>query len=128
MPRILVIDDQPADIIREMLEGCGHEIIVGGWGEANNYIYGTGGVEVVDLVLIDYNMPAMNGDGVLKFYEDVRKTSGTKFVFFSAESNIASIARDAQADGSLQKSMDRLVQQQIFSDINKILKGERIFR
>ena len=61
--RILVVDDEPmvCDSVRMMLVGDGHEVETAGSGEAALAIFEE---RRFDLVIVDYELPLMNGDKV----------------------------------------------------------------
>jgi len=65
LARILVIDDEDIilDIMRRVLEECGHEIITAKNGEEGLRLYRQ---EVPDLVITDINMPKKDGFEVIQ--------------------------------------------------------------
>lgn len=61
--RVLVVEDDPVNqqLARAQLERLGHVPIVVGSGESALELLGTGGVGPVDVVLMDEQLPGMNG-------------------------------------------------------------------
>lgn len=117
--RILVIDDQPdfLDIFSKKLQSEGYEV-----NTANGAINGLEQVKATkpDLVLMDVNMPGMNGAEALAAMKADPETANIKVVFLTNLGNMKDaeqglneqFAKEIGAAGYIQKT----------SDINSIVK------
>jgi CheY-like chemotaxis protein len=81
--RILVVDDDRIHLVtaQELLEDDGYEVLT--------HVTGFGATEKVmvtrpDLVLLDVNMPALSGEGLLPLLKGREQTRDTKVVLYSS--------------------------------------------
>ncbi len=105
--KILVVDDSvlALHLMRSVLEKLGYQVVT----QATPF--GTAGVvlsEKPDLVLLDVNMPALNGDELTRIIRQHSLTQGTRVLLFSdmPEAELAKRAENAGADGYLHKTID----------------------
>ena len=100
MERILIIQDSPSAnaMLKFRLESGGFSVETVETGEE--------GVEKAkasqyQLILLDYNLPGMNGSQVCKALKGEAKTRNTPVVFMSAkdEEKLSQITKEAGADG-----------------------------
>ena len=100
MERILIIQDSPSAnaMLKFRLESGGFSVETVETGEegvektkANQY----------QLILLDYNLPGMNGSQVCRALKKEEKTRNTPVVFMSAkdEEKLSQITKEAGADG-----------------------------
>ncbi|MBY5931706.1 response regulator transcription factor [Tateyamaria omphalii] len=125
MPCILIADDH--DLVRDTIAAYletaeGFTVLT-----ASNFdaaLDNMKGLEAVDMLILDYNMPGMNGlDGL----ERARKTHpATKVVLMSGVANkdVANAAMAQGADGFIPK---RLAAKSMVNAIKFVLAGERYF-
>ena len=118
MKTCLIVDDSSVirKVARRILEGLDFQIV-----EAEN---GEKAVEVCkrgmpDAVLLDWNMPVMDG---FEFLRTLRKMPGgakPKVVFCTTENDVSQIARamHAGADEYIMKPFDRQIVQSKFEEI-----------
>ncbi len=118
MKQILVVDDSSVirKVARRILEGMNFET-----SEADN---GLKALEVCaaampDAILLDWNMPVMDG---FEFLEELRRMPGgvgPKVVFCTTENDISHIAKamHAGADEYIMKPFDREIVQSKFEEI-----------
>src|SRR3972149_2485603 len=102
MDRILIIQDSPSAnaMLKFRLESGGFSVETVETGEE--------GVEKAkasqyQLILLDYNLPGMNGSQVCKALKGEAKTRNTPVVFMSAkdEEKLSQITKEAGADGDI---------------------------
>jgi CheY-like chemotaxis protein len=83
MARILVIDDDLThlDLTRELLEAEGHAVAVhrGAFGATERVM-----VERPDLVLVDVNMPALSGEGLVAVLRAREQTRDARILLHSS--------------------------------------------
>jgi two-component system chemotaxis response regulator CheY len=92
--RALVVDDSRAirSMLRRLLTGLGFEVTDAGDGaEALALLHGS--AEHVDLALVDWNMPVMDGLTFLKAMRADRRFADMVVLMVSSESDPAKIAR-----------------------------------
>ena len=100
MDRILIIQDSPSvnAMLKFRLESGGFSVETVETGEegiekakANQY----------QLILLDYNLPGMNGSQVCRILKEEDNTRNTRIVFMSAkdEDKLTQITKEAGADG-----------------------------
>jgi len=100
MDRILIIQDSPSvnAMLKFRLESGGFSVETVETGEegiekakANQY----------QLILLDYNLPGMNGSQVCRILKEEDNTSNTRIVFMSAkdEDRLTQITKEVGADG-----------------------------
>ncbi|WP_147108906.1 response regulator transcription factor [Tateyamaria sp. syn59] len=125
MPCILIADDHDLvrDTIAAYLEAVDEFTVI----TASNFEAALGsmkGINAVDLLILDYNMPGMNG---LEGLERARKSHpAIKVVLMSGVANkdVAQTAMSMGADGFIPK---RLAAKSMVNAINFVLAGERYF-
>lgn len=90
-PTIWVADDEPdiLDLYREILEGAGYDVECAGDGPT---LLDRVGDDVPDLVLLDINMPGMNGWEVRRQLREDPRTEGVPVIAVTAVSDGASQA------------------------------------
>ncbi len=100
MERILIIQDSPSAnaMLKFRLESGGFSVETTETGEEG--IEKTK-VSQYQLILLDYNLPGMNGSQVCRILREQDKTRNTPIVFMSAkdEEKLTQITREAGADG-----------------------------
>lgn len=87
--RILVVDDQPVicDLLREHLEGDGHQVVVAGDGtEALEKFRAASPPSAYDLLLTDQAMPGMNGEALATAVK--KSAPGTPVILLSGFSDL----------------------------------------
>ena len=103
----LITDDSPVirKVIRRILKGLDFEI-----DEAEHGVIALEkcAVRMPDIVLLDWNMPVMNGIEFLRELREKYDRNATKVVFCTTESGVAHIreAMDAGADDYIIKPFD----------------------
>ena len=123
-PRLLPVDDHPM-LRRGMADLLSLEMDIHVAGEANHGIEALNFLQEtsVDLIVLDYNMPVMNGIETLKAIRE-RQIEG-KVLLFTVSDNIKDV-QDALAlgvDGYLLKDMEP---DEIVGNIRRILRGELV--
>ena len=102
MDKILIIQDSPSinAMLKFRLESGGFSVETVETGEE--------GIEKIkefqyQLVLLDYNLPGMNGSQICRILKDGEKTRNITVVFMSAkdEDKLSLITKEAGADGYL---------------------------
>lgn len=100
MERILIIQDSPSAnaMLKFRLESGGFSVETTETGEEG--IEKTK-VSQYQLILLDYNLPGMNGSQVCRILKEQDKTRNTPVVFMSAkdEEKLTQITREAGANG-----------------------------
>ena len=100
MDRILIIQDSPSvnAMLKFRLESGGFSVETVETGEE--------GIEKTEasqyqLILLDYNLPGMNGSQVCRTLKEKDNTRNTRIVFMSAkdEDKLTQITKEARADG-----------------------------
>lgn len=122
--RLLLIDDHPM-LRRGMADLLSLEMDIHVAGEANHGVEALSFLQEtsVDLIVLDYNMPVMNGIETLKAIRE-RQIEG-KVLLFTVSDNIKDV-QDALAlgvDGYLLKDMEP---DEIVGNIRRILRGELV--
>ncbi|OBX83227.1 two-component system response regulator NarL [Moraxella nonliquefaciens] len=122
--RLLLVDDHPM-LRRGMADLLSLEMDIHVAGEANHGIEALNFLQEtsVDLIVLDYNMPVMNGIETLKAIRE-RQIEG-KVLLFTVSDNIKDV-QDALAlgvDGYLLKDMEP---DEIVGNIRRILRGELV--
>lgn len=118
MKTCLVVDDSSVirKVARRILEGLGFNIEEAEDGQkALEFCYGT----MPEAILLDWNMPVMDG---FEFLRTLRKMPGgakPKVVFCTTENDVSQIARamHAGADEYIMKPFDRQIVQSKFEEI-----------
>ena len=103
MKRILVAEDRPAslELIRTVLESAGYEVIDAMDGQDALHKAGTNSV---DLVLLDLQMPGMNGLEVLRALRDRNLLARIIMVTLHDSPEIRAECRQGGTDGFVAKS------------------------
>ncbi|AWY20138.1 two-component system response regulator NarL [Moraxella bovis] len=122
--RLLIVDDHPM-LRRGVADLLSLEMDIEVAGEANHGIEALSFLqdESVDLIVLDHNMPVMNGLETLKAIRE-RQIDG-KVLLFTVSDNIKDV-QDALAlgvDGYLLKDMEP---DEIIGNIRRILRGELV--
>lgn len=122
--RLLLVDDHPM-LRRGMADLLSLEMDIHVAGEANHGVEALNFLQEtsVDLIVLDYNMPVMNGIETLKAIRE-RQIEG-KVLLFTVSDNIKDV-QDALAlgvDGYLLKDMEP---DEIVGNIRRILRGELV--
>lgn len=122
--RLLLVDDHPM-LRRGVADLLSLEMDIHVAGEANHGIEALNFLQEtsVDLIVLDYNMPVMNGIETLKAIRE-RQIEG-KVLLFTVSDNIKDV-QDALAlgvDGYLLKDMEP---DEIVGNIRRILRGELV--
>ena len=125
MPNILIADDHDLvrDTIAAYLEASG-EFRVLTASDLDGALEKMGGLDAIDLLILDYHMPGMNG---LVGLERARKAfPATKVAMLSGVANrdVANKAMEKGADGFIPKS---LTAASMVNAIRFVLAGERYF-
>ncbi len=108
MKTCLIVDDSTVvrGVLRRIVQDMGFSCMESDNGEA---AYDICRAQMPDVILVDWNMPAMNG---LEFLKKLRKTAGgqlPKVIFCSSESESKKIQKvmDTGADEYVMKPFDR---------------------
>ena len=103
-PRILIVDDDPTHLAcaRELLEAEGYEVEV--------HLTAFGATEKLirsrpDVVLIDVNMPALSGEGLVSILRRRVHATGVRVFLYSSndEDTLREAARRLDIDGYISK-------------------------
>jgi DNA-binding response OmpR family regulator len=104
-PRVLIVDDDPviAELTQRRLQRAGFDASFhqGPFGTASVMLEGH-----FDLVLLDINMPALDGPQLLKILDKSSASRKTAVLFFSSEDEerLAQLSADSGVDGFVSKS------------------------
>lgn len=96
MAQILLADDDPllGEIVQYRLEGCGHEVVVVGDGEA---ALAAVAARKPDLLILDSMMPAMSGPEVLQRLKSDPATAAIPIIMLTARKGQDNIVSALQA-------------------------------
>lgn len=112
--RALVVDDSRAArmLVRRIVGAFGFEILEAGDGKQALEVLEAEGL--VDLMLVDWNMPVMDGLALVKAVRSVRSYADISILMVSSESDPRQIARALMtgADDYLIKPIDELMLQE----------------
>ena len=118
MKQVLVVDDSAVirKIARRILEGMRFDTVEA---EDGRKALEVCGCAMPDAILLDWNMPVMDG---FEFLRELRKLpggGGPKVVFCTTENDVAHIARamHAGADEYIMKPFDKQIVQSKFAEI-----------
>lgn len=105
MARILIVDDSEMiiEFVRETLEADGHKVFTAKNGlEANKVIFSK---QKPDLILLDLIMPMLNGDKVLRAFQQSEMSKTIPVVFFSTRSDeeLSNLVKKHNNKGYLRK-------------------------
>ncbi len=89
--RILIVDDDPsyAGMVREWIKGCYHVDIVTAGMQAITFLLR----KPVDIILLDYEMPVVDGPQVLQMLRQEEATSNIPIVFLTGNGTKEAVAR-----------------------------------
>ncbi|WP_242338249.1 MULTISPECIES: response regulator [Anaeromyxobacter] len=102
--RILVVDDDEMHLVctKELLEAEGYEVLVhvGAFGATQQVL-----LNAPDLVLVDVNMPALSGEGLVAVLRGREKTRGVRILLHSSndEQALRKVAARLAIDGWVPK-------------------------
>lgn len=102
---ILLVDDEPfiLSATAQLLRAAGHEVhTCQEWAGVAAKVRS----ECPDLILMDYNMPAIKGDDLCAILKRNMSDSATKIIIFSSEpeSDLIRISQQCGADGYIMKN------------------------
>jgi two-component system chemotaxis response regulator CheY len=121
MKQILVVDDSAVirKVARRILEGLRFQIT-----EAEDGSKALAACELLmpDAILLDWNMPVMDGFEFLRALRQMPGGGAPKVVFCTTENDVAHIARamHAGADEYIMKPFDRQIMQSKFEEIGLV--------
>lgn len=101
MKHIVIVEDDP-DILEPMtiiLLSAGYEI--SGFGDGSSLVEGN--YRIPDIFLLDRHLPGINGLDLCRFLKTQQNTKDIPVIIISASYDIAALAKQAMADGSLPK-------------------------
>ncbi|KIC50390.1 response regulator transcription factor [Tateyamaria sp. ANG-S1] len=125
MPRILIADDH--DLVRDTIAAYLETVdgfTVRTASDFDGALADMRGLDVVDLVILDYNMPGMNGLDGLDRARKAHPTSKVVLMSGVANKDVANAAMAQGADGFIPK---RLAAKSMVNAIKFVLAGERYF-
>jgi len=109
--RILIVDDDPsyAKMIREWIKDSYRVDIVTAGMQAIKFLLKCKADEKVDLILLDYEMPVVDGPQVLQMLREEQETAGIPVVFLTGVGTKEAVARvmALKPDGYILKSTTR---------------------
>ncbi|MER2559293.1 MAG: response regulator [Myxococcaceae bacterium] len=112
--RVLVVDDSEPTVrlLKAELEAKGHEVLTANGGDAATKIILKKKTRP-DLVLLDVNMPGINGEELCRFIKGNTLFAGIQVVFCSAadEAELQRLVKTCGADGYVRK--DQLIAKEI---------------
>jgi two-component system cell cycle response regulator DivK len=119
MPRILVAEDNAVnrELVREILQGEGFEVVEACDGEEALRLIGE---EHPDLVILDIQMPRMDGYSLLRAIRNAPKLSGTPTLALTAYAMQGDKARalDAGFDAYVSKPFESA---KLLAEVNRLL-------
>jgi CheY-like chemotaxis protein len=118
--RVLVIDDQPeiARLVAKML-GRGYDVIAAEDGAAGLIRAGT---DLPDLVLLDLNMPKLDGWEVCRLLKKDPKTKAIPIVMMTASETTPEDAAHALKLGAAEYLVKPFVREVLIHNVQRILK------
>ena len=119
--RVLVIDDQPeiARLVSKML-GRSYDVIAAEDGEAGLV---RAGIDLPDLVLLDLNMPKLDGWEVCRRLKSDPKTRGIPVVMMTASDTTPEDAAHALALGAAEYLVKPFVREVLIHNVQRILSN-----
>lgn len=117
--RALVVDDSAAmrTVLRMTLAKQGFEVLEAIQGLDALSVLAT--LEVVDLVLIDWNMPVMNGIDLLRRIRSDPKYDGTQIVMVTTETAVSQVSR-ALVEGANEYIMKPFTPEVVASKLRRL--------
>lgn len=117
-PIVLIIDDEEVVTYayNHVLTKRGYKVSI--VKDALN-ILDTAATIAPDLILMDYNMPGMNGADAIKQLKGDPRYSAIPVILFSANKDVETLAVNAGADGWFSKTDDYL---QLVALVDKVIK------
>lgn len=118
MNNCLIIDDSRAirKVSRQIIESLGFQV-----SEAENGEVGLSScrAEMPDVILLDWNMPVMDGYSFLKHLRELPDGHAPKVVFCTTENDLTHIARalEAGANEYIMKPFDKVILAAKFQEI-----------
>ena len=121
MKQVLIVDDSAVirKIARRILEGMRFEIIEA---EDGRKALATCGYQMPDAILLDWNMPIMDGFEFLRELRKLPDGAKPKVVFCTTENDVTQIARalHAGADEYIMKPFDKQIMVSKFEEIGLV--------
>ncbi|MCR4990142.1 MAG: response regulator [Lachnospiraceae bacterium] len=109
--RILIVDDDPsyAKMVREWIKEVYRVDIVTAGMQAISFLLKVKESEKVDLILLDYEMPVVDGPQVLQMLRQDPDTKGIPVIFLTGQGSKEAVARvmELKPDGYILKSTTR---------------------
>ncbi|WP_276133957.1 response regulator [Polluticoccus soli] len=101
MKKVIVAEDDAGvqDSIRMVLEDAGYDVTVLSGGES---LLGTE-YDLPDVFILDKQLSGVDGLDICRFLKTQGRTKNIPVIMISASSRIDMLAKDAQADGVLEK-------------------------
>ena len=109
--RVLIVDDDPyyARMVREWIRDCYRADVVLAGMQALSYLLKCGPDDKVDLILLDYEMPVVDGPQVFQMLRQEHQTSDIPVVFLTGVGTKEAVTRvmELKPDGYLLKNTTR---------------------
>ena len=117
---ILIVDDDPTyiGVIRDWLKGTYRVAMANSGMQAIKYL----GLNKVDLILLDYEMPVTTGPQVLEMLRSESETASIPVIFLTGKSDRESVMKvlDLKPEGYLLKTIQK---DELLTELAKFFKG-----